>query len=146
VSDVPVIIDPKTNRIPVTPYLNTETHSFLYVAGDLAYIVEKETGQPYPMRAQFAVREGVQVARNIIADIHGKAGKTFEWKDQGFIISLGRGGALAEAFGIRFSGFFAWWLYRTAYFSKLVGIRAKLRTGIEWAINLVFSRDVSKLS
>ncbi len=135
----------RTGRIKVNNYLQTIADPSIYVAGDMAWIVNKENGQPYPMRAQFAVREGQIVAENILADIDKRKKKEFSWKDQGFILSLGRGGALASVMGIKISGPVAWWLYRTIYLSKLVGIRAKLRTGLEWAINLLFARDVSKL-
>ena len=135
----------RTGRIKVNDYLQVIEDSSIYVAGDMSWIVNRETNQPYPMRAQFAVKEGITVAQNIISDINRKKKTEFSWRDQGFIVSLGRGGALAEVFGMRFSGPVAWWLYRTAYLSKLVGIRAKLRTGLEWAINLAFSRDISKL-
>lgn len=141
-----VNLDEKSKRIKVDEFLQIPTYSNAFVAGDQSYILNKETGQPYPMRAQFAVRQGKLVAKNIVADIHLKGQKEFFWKDQGFIVSLGRGGALAEIFGIKFSGPFAWWLYRTAYLLKLVGTKAKLRTGLEWAISLLFSRDISKLS
>ena len=140
-----ISIDERSRRIHVDNFLRIPEYKNVFVAGDQGCVVDKETGQPYPMRAQFAVRQGIVAAQNIIADIHKKEQKEFAWKDQGFILSLGRGGALAQVFGVRVSGPLAWWLYRTAYLSKLVGVKAKLRTGLEWAVNLAFSRDVSRL-
>lgn len=55
------------------------------------------------------------------------------------------GGALGETFGLRWSGPFAWWLYRTAYLVQIFGIRAKLRTALEWTVNLFSPRDLAKL-
>jgi NADH:ubiquinone reductase (H+-translocating) len=139
-------IDERSRRIKVNDHLQVPGYENVYVAGDQAFVVNKETGQPYSMRAQFAVRQGQVAAHNIVSQIHSGKSKEFFWKDQGFIVSLGKGGALAKIFGIKFSGPFAWWVYRTAYLFKLVGIKAKLRTGLEWAISLIFSRDISKLS
>ena len=37
------------------------------------------------------------------------------------------GSAVAEVFGLRLSGFLAWWLWRTVYLMKLPGLDRKLR-------------------
>jgi len=144
VSDTPFLKDEKSGRIKVNDFLQVPTETTVFVAGDQSWLIDKNTHQPYPMRAQFAVRQGVIVAKNIIAHIHGCKKQEFFWKDSGFIISLGRGGALAEVYGLRLSGFIAWLLYRTAYLLKMVGIRSKLRTGFEWGINLFLPRDITK--
>jgi NADH:ubiquinone reductase (H+-translocating) len=43
--------------------------------------------------------------------------------------------------GINFSGFFAWWLWRTIYLSKLPRFEKKLRVAIDWTLDLIFSKD-----
>jgi NADH:ubiquinone reductase (H+-translocating) len=135
----------KTNRIKVNNFLQIEEYPYIFTAGDQAWVCDKETGQPYPMRAQFAVREGHTAAKNITNLIEEKPLEEFKWKDQGFIVSLGKGSALAGIAGIKFSGFPAWGTYRAAYLFKLVGLRAKVRTAIEWTLNLFLRRDISKL-
>lgn len=135
-------------RIGVGLTLQVPGFDNIFVVGDQMCLTDKETGQPYPMRAQFAVREGLMAGYNIaqlIARGDNAKLKEFKWKDQGFIVSLGKGGALAQAFGIKFSGIIAWWLYRTVYLFKLIGARAKLKTVYEWTINLFLPRDISKL-
>jgi len=139
-------IDEKKKRIHVNSFLQTTKYLNVFVVGDQAWICDKEMGQPYPMRAQFAVREGVIAARNIKHLIdNDEVLEEFEWKDKGFIVSLGKGGALAEVFGIRFSGFFAWWIYRLAYLSKLLGTRAKWNTAFSWILNFFLPRDLREL-
>lgn len=135
----------RTGRIKVNSNLQLENYPEVFVIGDQAWVYDKEKGVPYPMRAQFAQRQGVAAAENLNALIHHRPLIEFAWKDQGFIVSLGKGGALAEVFGFKISGPFAWWVYRTVYASKIVGWRAKLRTIMEWTLNLFFPRDVSKL-
>ncbi|MDO8621754.1 MAG: NAD(P)/FAD-dependent oxidoreductase, partial [bacterium] len=109
------------------------------------WVYDREEHQPYPMRAQFAIREGTVAAGNIVQTIAGNPLQPFQWRDRGFLLSLGQGGALGIAFGVRWSGPFAWWLYRTAYLTQIIGIRAKLRTALEWTLNLFSPRDLSKL-
>lgn len=134
-----------TWRIKVNPYLQLDSYPNVFVIGDQAWIYNKEAGQPYPMRAQFAQREGKIAAENIFRQVRNEKLKEFHWKDQGFIVSLGKTKAIGRVFGIKVFGFWGWCIYRTAYLLKLVGWRAKLRTALEWILDLFFSRDVSKL-
>lgn len=140
-----VVLQEHTDRIRVEDTLFVPEYRNVSVAGDMAWIENKETGQPYPMRAQFAVREGEVAARNILANINGKKPEPFHFQDQGFIVSLGVGGALAKVWGVKLSGPLAWWMYRTAYLFKILGVRAKLRTALEWTVNLFSPRDISQL-
>jgi len=137
--------DNKTKRIKVNNYLQVPLYTNVFVAGDQAWIYDKEEKQPYPMRAQFAVREGKRAGSNIINILEGKPLSEFDWNDMGIIVSLGKGGALAKIGNIKVSGFAAWWLYRTAYLFNMVGLRTQLRTAAEWFINLFLPRDISKL-
>ena len=50
--------------------------------------------------------------------------------------------AVAEIMGMRFSGFIAWWLWRTIYLMKLPGFERKLRVAIDWTLDLFFPRDI----
>ena len=136
--------DPQ-NRIVVQQTLNTAQYDNVFVIGDKAHVENKDGTQAYPMRAQFAVREGKMVAKNIAHIVHGEELEPFSFKEKGFIISIGKGGALAEVYGIRFSGWFAWWIYRGAYLFSILGWRAKFRMGLEWVLNAFLPRDISKL-
>lgn len=138
-------IDERSQRIKVTPELHLTEYPNVYVAGDQAWIYDSVHDQPYPMRAQFAVRQGHLIGQNIARVVAEKDQQPFNWHEKGFIMSLGRGGALAELFGMKLSGPFAWFLYRTAYLYSIVGLRAKLRTALEWTLNLFSPRDISKI-
>jgi hypothetical protein len=43
--------------------------------------------------------------------------------------------------GINFSGFVAWWLWRTIYLLKLPRLEKKLRVALDWTLDLFFSKD-----
>ena len=45
--------------------------------------------------------------------------------------------------GLRFRGFFAWWLWRTLYLAKLPGTLRKLRVVMDWTLELFFPRDLA---
>jgi NADH dehydrogenase len=45
---------------------------------------------------------------------------------------------------MRFSGFIAWWLWRSVYLAKLPGIAKKVRVAIQWTLDLLFSRQIEQ--
>ena len=134
----------KSGRVLMCSDLSLQGNKNLFIIGDQASIPDGEGGD-YPMRAQFAVRQGRHAVKNIISDLLNQPRQDFEYYDKGVIISLGSGKALASVFGLRFSGWFAYWLYRTAYLPQIVGLRPKVKTVVTWTLNLFTSRDLSKL-
>jgi NADH dehydrogenase len=57
------------------------------------------------------------------------------------LASIGRRTGVARILGMNFSGFVAWWLWRSIYLSKLPGFEKKLRVGLEWTLDLFFNKD-----
>jgi NADH dehydrogenase len=49
---------------------------------------------------------------------------------------------VANILGLNFSGFIAWWLWRTIYLSKLPGFEKKVRVALDWTLDLLFSKDL----
>lgn len=47
---------------------------------------------------------------------------------------------------MNFSGFIAWWLWRTIYLSKLPRLEKKLRVMLDWTLDLMFSKDLVQLT
>lgn len=136
----------RSNRVKTNRLLQIPNYKNVYAVGDYAWVPLKDGNGAYPTRAQFATHQGKIAAKNISTEIFkDNKFKEFDHKDQGFIVSLGKNGALANVFGINFSGFIAWWVYRTAYLFRIVGTRAKLRTALEWTLNLFLPRDLTEL-
>jgi NADH dehydrogenase len=114
----------------------------VWALGDCALIPDRHTGKPYPPTAQHALREGKAVARNIAAAIRGGQKKPFVFKTIGQLAAIGKRTGVARIFGFKFSGFVAWWLWRTIYLSKLPRFEKKLRAAIDWTLDLIFSKDL----
>ena len=70
------------------------------------------------------------------------AGLYFVYKDKGSMASVSRCHAVASIKGLRFSGFIAWWLWRTIYLSKLPRFEKKVRVALDWTLDLLFSKDL----
>ncbi len=115
----------------------------LWAAGDCAAV--PQVGGGYcPPTAQFAMRQGKVLGNNLAAVLAGRdALAPFTFKGLGSLAAIGHRTAVAEIMGLRFSGFFAWWLWRTIYLSKLPGVERKLRVMIDWTLDLFFPRDIT---
>lgn len=61
------------------------------------------------------------------------------------LAAFGRGDAVAQMFGMRFTGWFAWWLWRTVYLLKMPGWGRKLRIAADWTLDLFSGRDFVEL-
>lgn len=129
-------------QIVVDEYLQVADLPGVWAIGDSAKIPDPDSGGFYPPTAQHAVREGKRVADNIASEILGGEKKPFRFKPIGVLAALGHQSAVAEVFGIRFSGFLAWWMWRTIYLLKLPGLLSKLRVAIDWTLDIFFPRDI----
>ncbi len=114
----------------------------LWALGDCAVVPDARTGKPCPPTAQFALRQALTLARNLRASINGKPLKPFHFDSLGTLCVVGHHTACAEIKGYKFSGFFAWFLWRTLYLSKLPGLERKVRVVSDWTIELFFPRDI----
>ena len=114
----------------------------VWALGDCAAVPDAKTGKPYPQTAQHAMREGKIVAKNIVAAIRGGKKKAFEFSTIGLLAAIGRRAGVANILGVNFSGFVAWFLWRTIYLSKLPRIEKKVRVALDWTLDLLFAKDL----
>jgi NADH:ubiquinone reductase (H+-translocating) len=139
VADLPV---PKSGgRIRVNEYLEVDGFPGVWALGDCASIPDRETGGFHPPTAQHAIREGRCVARNVVADIVGGNKQPFRFSTLGRLAAIGRRSGVANVFGLNFSGFLAWWLWRTIYLFKLPRLEKKMRVALDWTLDLCFAKD-----
>ena len=129
-------------RLVVNEFLEVQGCDGVWALGDCASIPNKKTGQPYPSTAQHAIREGRTVAGNILAMIRGKKKKAFAFSTIGLLAAIGQRTGVANISGINFSGFTAWFLWRTIYLSKLPRFEKKIRVALDWTLDLLFAKDL----
>jgi NADH dehydrogenase len=131
------------NRVVVNQFLQIPDWPSVWAVGDCAHVPDLgNPGKTHPLTAQHAIREGMLVADNIAAALSGRPSKPFSFRTIGLLASIGRRTGVARIFGFNLSGFFAWWLWRTIYLSKLPGLDKKVRVAFEWTLDLVFHKDV----
>ena len=140
---IPVIRDQR-GRIAVDGTMRSRSHAQLWALGDCAAIPGPD-GRPYPALAQHAIREARHLARNIRAVIDGRVPSVFMFRSLGTMASLGHTRAVARVFGVRLTGFPAWWLRRTYYLFQMPRWDRRLRIVLDWTIALFFRPDITRV-
>ncbi len=143
-------LDMKWGRIKTDRFMRVPGHEGVWALGDAALIplADDPDDDPLlyaPQTAQFAVREGRQIASNILAELDDKEPKPFAYTSKGSLASLGMSKAVADVYGIKLSGTLAWLLWRGFYLSFLPGFVSKLRVGINWLVNSVMPPNIVQI-
>src|SRR5262245_49767716 len=133
-------------KIVVDEYLQVPSWPGVWAAGDCALVPDilSKTGGLHPPTAQHAIREGRVLAQDLLAELRGTPKKPFSFRTIGQLASLGRRTGVAQVMGLQFSGFVAWWMWRTIYLMKLPRLEKRLRVALDWTFDLVFSKDPVK--
>jgi NADH:ubiquinone reductase (H+-translocating) len=129
-------------RIRTNEYMEVLDWPDVWAVGDCASIPDPRTKKPYPPTAQHALRQGRVLAGNIRATLQGSSKKPFVFSTLGQLAAIGKRTGVAQVFGFNFSGFVAWWLWRTIYLSKLPRFEKKCRVALDWSLDLLFSKDL----
>jgi NADH dehydrogenase len=139
----------KRGALVVQNTLDLPGHPGLWALGDCAAVVDAKTSKPCPPTAQFALREAEVVAKNVCAELQGRPKRLFHFVSLGALCVVGHQTACAELAvpfmknkSMRFSGLFAWLMWRGIYLSKLPGLERKIRVLMDWTIELFFPRDI----
>jgi len=114
----------------------------VWAVGDCAAVPDVKNGVFFPPTAQHAIRQGKILAHNIAASVKGGRLRPFTFQTIGQLAALGKRTGVAQIFGLNFSGFVAWWLWRTIYLMKLPRFEKKLRVALDWTLDLLFTKDL----
>lgn len=156
----------KSGRVVTDKYLQIKGHTDAYAIGDCALVTEPNTGMPCPPTAQHAIREGQIAAENIISSIKKElkfsktigikdkeknreiidsSKKEFSYKTRGIMVTIGKRNGVAMIFGHSIKGIFAWGIWRFFYLTHLPTLENKIRVMIDWGIDLIFGRNLTRL-
>jgi NADH:ubiquinone reductase (H+-translocating) len=129
-------------RVLVAESLEIPNWPGVWALGDCAAIPDGRTGKFHPPTAQHAFRQAKIVAHNVAAFVNGTKKKDFSFATIAQLAAIGQRTGVANILGMNFSGFLAWWLWRTIYLSKLPRFEKKLRVAFDWTLDLIFSKDL----
>ena len=122
----------RAGRVIVERDLSVPGHPEAFVIGDAAAFHDAE-GHQLPGVAQVAMQGGTYAARTILRRIRGEPAQPFVYHDRGSMAIIGRGSAIADIRGLRFSGVIAWLAWLFLHIFELIGFRNRLVVMIEWA-------------
>ncbi len=132
-------------RIVVNEFLEVEgQEDRVWALGDCASIRLPDRSVT-PPTAQHATREAQTAAANIAASLRRSRRQPFRFSGLGKLGSLGHHSAVAEVFGMKFSGMPAWLLWRSVYLMKMPGLDRRIRVGFDWLTALLFPGELVQL-
>ena len=137
----------KTERgkIIVNDYLEVADFPGVFAIGDCALFIDPKTKRPFAPTAQLAEAQAKTAAHNLHSLIRNDKMKKFEYESRGQMAIIGKRNGVASIFGMNVSGIWAWFLWRNVYLSKIPRWDKRLRVFLDWTIDLVFDRDISRL-
>lgn len=122
------------------PDLRVRGQATVWAIGDCAANPDAD-GRILPATAQSAVQEGLQAAANLAACLEGRPLRPLRYRQRAALAALGCRTGVAEVFGLRLSGFPAWFLWRSVYLLKMPGAARRWRLALDWTLDLLFGRD-----
>ncbi|MER7166501.1 NAD(P)/FAD-dependent oxidoreductase [Micromonospora sp. NPDC000207] len=116
-------------------------------AGDCAAVPDltKEPGNFCSPSAQHAVRQASRMADNIVNVIRGREPVNYEHKHAGSVASLGLHKGVAQVYGIKMTGWPAWFMHRTYHMSRIPSFNRKVRVVVDWSLAFFLRREVVAL-
>lgn len=122
----------QVGRVVVNDKLNIPEHPEVFVAGDLARCSGSD-GKPLPGVALVAMQQGLYAADMIRNDLRDRPRVPFRYRNLGQLATIGRSRAICEIFGLKLSGWFAWWVWLIVHIYRLSGFRNRIIVLIQWA-------------
>jgi len=133
-------------RVQAGADMRVEGAENLWALGDCASVANAHDNKPSAPTAQVAVRQAKYLADNIVRTISGQPTRPFRFKPLGMLAAIGNYKAVGLVFGLKVSGFLAWFLWRGVYLGKMPTLARKIQIAFDWAWQLLFPRDIVQLT
>jgi NADH dehydrogenase len=127
-------------RLTVEPDLSVDGFPGVYAIGDIANIPGPDE-HDLPQLGSVALQAGRWAAQNIVADIAGKPGKPFHYKDKGIMAMIGDGAAVAEmgAHHHELHGHMAFVAWLGVHAWLMSGVHQRVDAFVSWAWDFIGS-------
>ncbi|MFF9017135.1 NAD(P)/FAD-dependent oxidoreductase [Streptomyces sp. NPDC014870] len=139
-------LEAETNRgrLVVGPDMVVPGLDGVHALGDAAAVPDLAKDEPdaiCPPTAQHAMRQGKQVADNLVAMLRGQRTYPYHHKDLGLVVDLGGRDAVSKPLGIELHGTPAQAVARAYHWAALRTNVAKTRVMTNWLLNAVAGDD-----
>jgi NADH:ubiquinone reductase (H+-translocating) len=130
------------NRIKVDRYNKVEGTENIFAIGDVASMETPKYPKGHPQLANVAINQGKNLAKNLKAIELNKSLTEYEYNDLGSMATIGRNKAVVDLPFMKFTGYFAWYVWMFLHLMLILSVRNKLFIFINWALNY-FSKNSS---
>jgi NADH:ubiquinone reductase (non-electrogenic) len=130
----------RAGRILTAADLRVPGREHLWAAGDCAALGDP----PLPATAQVAQQAGAHLARALVAVVTGREPEPFRFRSFGMLAYVGGSRALVDLPGVKWSGRWAWFFWRSVYLTKLVSFANKAKVLFDWLKARLFGRDLAR--
>jgi NADH dehydrogenase len=126
----------RAGRVTVNPDCTLPGHPEVFAIGDMVSL------NRLPGVAQPAIQQGKYVGKVIKARLAGEGEvEPFKYFDKGSMATIGHLHAVADAFGLRFTGVVGYTVWGVVHVTYLIGWGNRLGTMYNWARSLTFTRN-----
>jgi len=132
-------------KLIINDFLEVPDFPGVFAIGDCALFLDPETQRPFPPTAQIAEAQAKIAAKNLASLIKNSEKEKFVYHSKGQMAIIGKRSGIATFLGMNISGFWAWLIWRNVYLSKITTFDKRIRVFLDWAIDLFFDRDISRL-
>jgi NADH dehydrogenase len=126
----------RAGRVAVQPDCSLPGHPEVFAIGDMVRLND------LPGVAQPAMQEGTYVGRVIRARLAGQTGtKPFAYRDKGSMATIGHLSAVADSFGMKFTGVVGYTMWGVVHVFYLIGWGNRVAAMFNWARALTFTKN-----
>jgi NADH:ubiquinone reductase (H+-translocating) len=126
----------RAGRVAVLPDCSLPGHPEVFAIGDMVRLND------LPGVAQPAIQEGAYVGRLIRARLAGKTDMTpFAYRDKGSMATIGHLSAVADSYGMKFTGVVGYTMWGFIHVLYLIGWGNRLAAIFNWTRALTFTKN-----
>jgi NADH dehydrogenase len=126
----------RAGRIAVRPDCTLPGHPEVFAIGDIVRLND------LPAVAQPAMQEGTYVGKLIGARLAGKTGtQPFAYRDKGSMATIGHLSAVADSYGMKFTGVVGYTMWGFVHVLYLIGWGNRVAAILNWARALTFAKN-----
>jgi len=126
----------RAGRVAVRPDCSLPGHPEVFAIGDMVRLND------LPGVAQPAIQEGTYVGRLIRSRLAGQAdGKPFAYRDKGSMATIGHLSAVADSYGMKFTGVTGYTMWGFVHVLFLIGWGNRASAVFHWARALTFTKN-----
>ena len=126
----------RAGRVAVRPDCSLPGHPEVFAIGDMVLLND------LPGVAQPAIQEGTYVGRLIRARLAGKTDvKPFAYRDKGSMATIGHLSAVADSYGMKFTGVVGYTMWAFIHVLYLIGWGNRIGAILNWTRALTFTKN-----